>query len=228
MGTIGIFVLAQVVVVILFGVILGFSGKEADIDAWLASTTGQFAAIAASAAATAGLLWLFLRWRRTGFRALGLARLPSGRDAAYIALGFLGYFVLLIGVSVVAAQLGLDTQKEQEIGFEQAKSGGGLWLVFASLVIIPPIIEELVFRGFLFGGLRTKLNFAWATAITSVLFAIPHLFATSDGLLWIAAIDTLLLSLVLCYAREKTGALWAPIGIHAVKNSLAFLFVFVV
>jgi hypothetical protein len=96
-------------------------------------------------------------------------------------------------------------------------------MAFVSLVLLPPIVEEIVFRGFVFTGLRKKMKFTAATIITSLLFAGPHLLASSEGLLWVAGVDTLVLSFVLCYLRERTGALWAPMAVHGLKNALAFV-----
>lgn len=231
LGTMGIFIMAQLVLALLFGMFFGFTGwSRTQIADWLTSTSGQFTMMAMSGLVTVGLLALLLRIRRIRFSALGLAQTPQWRDAAFMAAGFFVYFGLLILATLIAGQvIGVDTKQQQEIGFEQARAGaGGLLFVFVSLVIIPPIVEELLFRGFLYQGLRSKLPLVWAAGITSVLFAAPHLFASSHGLLWIAAIDTFVLSLVLCYVREKTGALWACIGIHAIKNGLAFIAVFVI
>ena len=142
--------------------------------------------------------------------------------------GFAAYFVLYIVGLVIAKALvpSLNLEQEQEIGFSTNTQGAALLPVFISLVILPPITEEIVARGFLFGGLRTKLPFAVAATITSVLFAAAHLGEASEGLLWIAAVDTFILSLVLCYLREKTGSLWPSIGVHALKNGLAFIVLF--
>lgn len=230
-GTIGVYFFSQIIIGILLGLFFGLPDwSDAKITDWTNSTLGQFLLVTASGLATIGTLYLFIRLRHASFRALGFIRRPEWRDATFTAAGFFVYFLLLIAASVIARQVfGVDTEQEQDIGFEQAKTGGGsLALVFLSLVIIPPIVEEMIFRGFLFGGLRTKLSLTWATVITSVLFAAPHLLGSDSGLLWIAAVDTFVLSLVLCYVREKSGALWACIGIHAVKNSLAFLVVFVI
>jgi membrane protease YdiL (CAAX protease family) len=231
LGTIGIYFLSQFVIGFLFGLFFGFSSwSQEKIDDWAQSTVGQFLLIGTSGLATMGLLWLFLRRLRAGFKVLGFSRRPQWNDALFTAAGFFVYFVLLITATVIASQFfGVNADQEQDIGFEQVKAGsGGLALVFLSLVVIPPVVEEIMFRGFLFGGLRGRLSFWWTTAIVSVLFAAPHLFGGFSGLLWIAAIDTFVLSLVLCYVREKTGALWASIGIHAVKNSLAFIAIFVI
>jgi membrane protease YdiL (CAAX protease family) len=47
-------------------------------------------------------------------------------------------------------------------------------------------------------------------------------------LLYIAAIDTFTLSLILVYLREKTGGLWSSMGLHAIKNGIAFVSLFIV
>lgn len=229
--TIATFILSQLFVGILLGIFFGIIDWNQDrINQWADSTVGQFLIILASSAVTLGVLWWFLRKRKSGFRVLGFSKKPEWKDILRTVVAFLVYFGLLIVATVIAGQvLGINTEQEQEIGFEGAKTGGqGLIFVFMSLVILAPVVEEILFRGFLFGGLRTKLSFPWAVVITSVLFAVPHLFASSTGFLWIAAVDTFVLSLVLCYMREKTGALWVPIGIHAIKNSLAFIYIFVV
>lgn len=225
------YIASQVLVGIVFGLFLILSKWDNErIDQWINLSYAQFLFVAGSAVATIGVLWLFLRARKIGFRALGFLRPPEWRDVLSTLGGFFIYFALFILAAVIASQVfGVNTEQEQEIGFDGAKAAGeGLVWVFLSLVVLPPLVEETLFRGFLFGGLRTKLSFVRATLVTSALFAVPHLFASSDGLLWIAAIDTFVLSLVLCHVREKTGALWAPIGIHAIKNCIAFIFIFVV
>jgi membrane protease YdiL (CAAX protease family) len=94
--------------------------------------------------------------------------------------------------------------------------------------VLPPIVEETVFRGFIFTGLRGKLKFVWAAVLTSLLFATAHLeFGSGKPLLWVAGLDTFTLSLALCYLREKTGSLWPGILLHALKNGVAFLSLFV-
>lgn len=222
---------SQLVVGITIGFIFGLMNwGESRVNQWLESTTGQFIVMSTSALVTLLLVWLFLDIKQASFRALGFSRWPKWGDAARVVAGFFVYFVFfIIAATIAAAVFGVNTEQEQEIGFESAKAGGGgLILVFISLVILPPLVEEILFRGALFGGLRKKLPFIWATIITSLFFAAPHLLGSSVSLLWIAAVDTFVLSLVLCYVREKTGALWASIGIHAIKNGLAFLYLFVI
>jgi hypothetical protein len=83
-------------------------------------------------------------------------------------------------------------------------------------------------RGFLYSSLKKALPVVWAVVLTSGIFAIAHLSGGgATGPLYIAALDTFVLSLVLIYLREKTGGLWASITLHAIKNGIAFMALFV-
>ena len=100
---------------------------------------------------------------------------------------------------------------------------------FISLVVLPPIVEEILVRGFLYTSLRKYLPRIWAVIIASALFAAAHLPEGNSGagLLWVAAVDTFILSAVLIYLREKTDKLWASMMVHGMKNGIAFLSLFV-
>lgn len=193
------------------------------------SVGGQFALIAVIEALTLWFLFVFLKRRGASFKTIGLKRRPKWLDAGYVLLGFGVYFVgyaVLISV-VKSAVPHLDLNQQQQIGFSNA-AGVALVPVFISLVLLPPLVEELLVRGFLYSGLKKGLPKVWAVLGTSVLFAIAHLQAGSGApLLWVAAIDTFTLSLVLIYLREKTGSLWASIGLHMLKNGVAFLALFI-
>lgn len=173
----------------------------------------------------------FLKLNKAKFSDIGLGRFNFGY-LGYSLAGFFVYFVSLIPVVMIASALipSLNVDQEQELGFDAIGSYSGveLGLIALLLVVITPIIEEVVFRGLLHGSLK-KIMKVWLAAIaTSFLFAIGHLTASSEGPLYIAAIDTFVLSLVLVYLREKTGSLWASIGLHAIKNGIAFITVFIV
>jgi membrane protease YdiL (CAAX protease family) len=204
--------------------------NQAQINHWLdTSAVSQFALIALAEGITLYLLWLFLRSRKATFRDLGL-RMPVLRDIGYAVLGFaawlLLYMVIVSFVKSIVPSLNLD--QKQELGFSDSTGGSALTYVFISLVLLPPFVEEIVARGFLYGGLRTKLSKLSAALITSVLFAMAHLqWGSGAPLLWVAAIDTFILSMVLVYLRERTGGLVASMGTHMLKNSLAFMVLFV-
>jgi membrane protease YdiL (CAAX protease family) len=119
---------------------------------------------------------------------------------------------------------GLNVNEKQQLGFNNISGAKEMILTFISLVILPPIGEEILFRGFLYSSLKKNLPIVVAVLGTCTIFAIGHLpEGGAAGPLYIAAIDTFVLSLVLIYLREKTGGLWASMTLHGLKNCIAFV-----
>ena len=224
---------SQVLAGILIALFLSAIGKDSGyiIDLLSESTFGQFIFILVVEVLTLAILYWFIRQRGITYREIGLGRKPRLSDGGYAVLTFVIYFVLLAIVMALVGLFapGIDLDQEQQIGFEAAKEGGdGLVLVFISLVILPPIVEEILIRGFLYSGLRRKYNKLTAAIFASVVFGIAHLQLGSGAPpLYVAAIDTFVLSMVLIALRERTGSIWAGMGVHALKNGLAFLALFV-
>lgn len=171
-----------------------------------------------------------IRWGSYSLRAFGLRR-PQLKDAGLAVLAFVAYIAMYLVIAVVAERLvpSLDLDQKQDIGFDKLQGIVPLTAVFLMLVVVVPFVEEFLMRGVLFSSLRKKMPFVLSAVITSVLFAALHLGGGEAGAgpLWVAAIDTFVLSLVLCYLRERTGRLWAGVGLHAIKNSIAFAALFI-
>jgi membrane protease YdiL (CAAX protease family) len=206
---------------------LGFSAD--DIQNWLkSSTVAQFTYVLLIEAITVGGLLLFLRRYKAKLSDIGLKK-PRFVDVGIGILAWPIYFIGFIIIVMIASSLlpGLNVNQEQELGFDNVIGPLALVLTFISLVVLPPLVEEILVRGFLFTSLRKKLKWFGAALVTSAVFAAAHLGASSEGPLYIAAIDTFILSMVLCYIREKTGSLWAGIVLHAIKNGVAFVSLFI-
>jgi membrane protease YdiL (CAAX protease family) len=193
-------------------------------SSWLQNSVyAQFFYVLLAETLTVSLIFLFIHWRKGQLRSIGLKR-PKVMDIPYALTGLFIYYPTYIVAALAAGWLlGVNLNQTQSIGFSGTYSGWQLFIVFISLVVLPPIAEEIMFRGFLFSGLKKKLPIIWAAIFTSLLFAVPHLLESgSSGLLWIAGIDTFILSIVLCWLRQATGRLYAGMGLHALKNFIAF------
>lgn len=197
---------------------------------WLnTSIIAQFAYVLLAEALTFGAIWWFVHRHGERLQSLGWRRV-RWLDAGYALAGFALYFVLYAVVLAVVSHLvpGLNVDQKQQTGFQNAAGAMALTLTFISLVILPPLVEETVFRGFLYGSFRRRFTKVPAAIFVSLLFASAHLqFGSGQPLLWIAAIDTFVLSMVLCWLREETKGLWAGIFVHMIKNGLAFFVLFV-
>ena len=211
---------------------IGFGAAAAhlNVSEWFMTTQAQFIyGLLADALIIAGI-YACLRWFRWSWQTIGLRRpiwwqilLGVGAAVPYYLL----YGIIVIGVKAVVPSLNVD--QPQDIGFHGVNGTIPLVLTFISLVILPPLAEEITMRGFLYTGLRQRLPVVLAALVVSLLFGAAHLAEGGDaGPLWIGAIDTFVLSLVLCFLREKTGNLWAGIILHATKNGIAFLLLFVI
>jgi len=94
----------------------------------------------------------------------------------------------------------------------------GIALYFISVVIIPSLFEEFVFRYVMLNSLK-KYGNTFAIVVTSLLFGFAHarmsafIFATAVGFFS-------------AYIAIKTRSIWFPIILHAVVNGTSFLWQF--
>jgi membrane protease YdiL (CAAX protease family) len=194
------------------------------------SVIAQFWFVLCAEVLTFGAVAWFVRRRKANLRDIGW-RKPQWMHILYALGGFAVYFLGYAMVLQIATHAfpSLNVDQKQDIGFENAVTPVSLVLTFVSLVILPPIVEEFVFRGFLYTGLRGRMRPVVAALVTSVLFASAHLqIGSGKPLLWVAALDTFTLSLVLCYLRQKNDSLWPGIMLHALKNTVAFFSLFII
>lgn len=180
-----------------------------------------------------GIPWLILRSRTTRSE-LGLARLLKWSD---IGLAPAAFIIYLITSGVVMWMLQaifphlIDYSQAQETGFTNLVWHYEYILAFLTLVIIAPLAEETLFRGYLYGKLRKYAPIWLSMVLTSVAFAVLHLPGQLDGqqisLQWNVAIDVFILSLALTGLREITGSIWAGVLVHMIKNGIAFYVLFI-
>ena len=96
-------------------------------------------------------------------------------------------------------------------------------MTIITIVVITPLVEETLFRGFLQSFIRRHLGPKQAILITSVCFALFH-YAPEQGLGNIPIVGTLFaLALFLGFLYEKQGSLFASISLHAIFNGISIL-----
>ena len=173
-----------------------------------------------SMAVIIALPWKFFR-NKTNRDELGLRGLPTCTDillspvafcVAIVASGILTYILMAI-------LPGIDWEQAQNVGFHNLHQLPDFCIAFFCLVILAPVCEEIIFRGWLYGKLRAKMKALPAILFVSLLFAIMH------GQINVG-VTVFAMSIVLCIQRELTGTIWSGILMHMIKNAIAFYFLF--
>lgn len=100
-----------------------------------------------------------------------------------------------------------------------------LFLIFSiiTIVALAPMLEEILFRGFLQTYLRQTLDVKWAILISSFCFSLFH-YSPDQGIANISIVGSLFVfALFLGYAYEKQGSLITSIALHALFNGMSVL-----
>jgi membrane protease YdiL (CAAX protease family) len=109
-----------------------------------------------------------------------------------------------------------EDDREQEIVRFFAMNAGveDKLAVVAVAVLIAPLTEELIFRGYFYGVIRRFVGRWGGLLISSALFAVVHVHLPSMPALF-------LLSILLTVIYERTGTLWCPMLAHGAFNALS-------
>jgi len=165
--------------------------------------------------------WLVKKYR-TSWADIGFTRLMSWADILITPVGLIMYLILSSILILLMTTLfpWIDVNQVQDTGFSNLGQRYEYILAFLTLVVIAPVAEEAIFRGYLYGKLKKFVPIWVAILATSLLFGFIH------GA-WNLAIDTFALSIILCILRESTGSIWSSILLHMAKNSIAFYVLFI-
>jgi membrane protease YdiL (CAAX protease family) len=128
-----------------------------------------------------------------------------------------GLFALGIGLTyTIAADLVEPLRRLKEVmpHLTQVAVGSRWWFLLLVVVFAPPI-EEFIFRGLIYRGLRRTARPAVAALVSALIFAICHPP--------IAFVPVFLLGVLTAICLERHGRLIVPILIHAVYNGGALL-----
>ena len=157
----------------------------------------------------------FILWRMKK-RKIPLSELGSleiQRKPLYLSIFLLALF--LIFEELYFYLLGIE-MPESFIEFMLAEP---ILLGFISVVVVAPIIEEFLFRGFLHSQLRRSALKDWGAIVVSSLVWTAIHFQYEIGILFFL----FLFGLFLGFLRLKYGSLLIPIVLHAINNLLSFL-----
>jgi membrane protease YdiL (CAAX protease family) len=231
-----LFFTVQVVAVVLVFLVLSIIGKSgADAENILSENLiAQLATLSLVATLSISSIVAVLNYlKEKPKKFLLLSSKPSLGQLGEVVITYVLYFIALLAAVIIiniinsiffAGDPIIDTQQAQDLGIN-VTGGWSLVGAFIMLVLIPPIYEEILFRGFLYNLLKKRSSIIIAGLFTSLLFGLAHL--EFNNLNWIAAIDTLIFSGFLIYISQKHKSLYSAMLLHAIKNLIAYYVLFV-
>ena len=164
-------------------------------------------------------LYLMLRartsepfWPSIGWREMR----PGHGKIRDSALQFLaGGAVLAVAVSFVGGFL----NSKETLPIEELLQARASVILFGVLgVLVAPLVEETIFRGFLYPVIARRLGVAAGVAITGTLFGLLHAAQLWGG--WGQIALLILVGVVLTWVRAKTGTVAASYFVHLGYNGL--------
>ncbi len=164
------------------------------------------------------ILWMIWQSGRSPERLWGFR---STRWGLALQTGIRCYLGILIPISVIGVLsllviqfFGGTSDPQQAIQlFMEAETTVDIINLCIFAVVIAPVVEEFIFRGFLYPVLKSHLGRGAALGVTALLFGISH----AHGL---AFLPLTALGLVLGLVYDQSGRLGYPILLHGIFNSV--------
>jgi membrane protease YdiL (CAAX protease family) len=162
-------------------------------------------------------------WQELGLRPMSLDRvLRVGLTTGLVGL------IMTVVLQLILQQVGLRANQVEQFDFVRSAGTAGFALVLTSAAVTAPFVEELFFRGMLFGLLRRRHQPWVAYVVSGVLFAALHLVpmvmnpAQMAGL----GIGIFALGTLLAWTYQRTGSLYPSMVAHAVNNATGLVLLY--
>lgn len=154
-----------------------------------------------------------LSWSTLGLR-------PPRRGGFWLPLP-LFFAALAVFVSYAAIVTAIGGEVEGNVAEGTFDSTLLIVLLGILSLALAPFMEEVFFRGFLFGGLRGRWGVLGAALASGFLFALAH-FQDPSTLPVLPVIG--IIGMLFAWAYYYTGSLFAPIVAHFSFNLVSFIF----
>ena len=154
-------------------------------------------------------------WSALGWRELDTGKTP--RIVAYLGLIF-GGFTLSILIQLASAGMETKTKMPIEMLFHDRRSA---FLLMLMGILLAPLVEETIFRGYIYPVLARSFGVGTGVIATGVLFGLLH--APQLGGAWAQTALLMVVGIVFTFARAVTRTVVASYLLHVSYNSFLFL-----
>ncbi len=164
------------------------------------------------------VFWLALKQNGQSLRDLGFRWIKIRKFALLAMKAILMIFLFNIVYTVLFSAISGGQPEQQYIAEIISKTGKSWNLIFLFFfaVIIGPFAEEIIFRGFIYSGLRKHCSFMTAAIISACIFGIFHLQET-------LFIPLAFMGFILALTFERTRSLLPAVVVHMLWNFIVFM-----
>src|SRR5437868_9343667 len=151
-------------------------------------------------------------WSTLGWR-------PLQRDNEGRKRNPLVYFFFGFALAILVGLAGSQVHTKEGIPLQELFKNRDTALVFMALaVFVAPLVEETVFRGYLFPLFAKSFGIAPGIILTGVLFGLMHGYQL--GWTWGIVLLLILVGVIFTFTRARTGTVFASFMMHLGYNSM--------
>lgn len=177
---------------------------------------GTFTGITIAIILISGTYLIALRPKRLSWTEVGLKKFAK-EDWKLIVLYTMIVMIGAIVITILTSFIGNTWENSKTEAIQQSKSFFSIVIAFISAAVISPIYEEIFYRGFLYRWFRTRVGFAGALLLSSMIFTIIHIPTYN------AMPVNFFSGIIFALAYEKTNSIWPSILIHGISNGIMVL-----
>jgi membrane protease YdiL (CAAX protease family) len=209
------------VLLVIAGVALGLVGVPVD------GPLGRLASVVLQAVVYVGLIRLLVvDTGALSWAAMGISR-PSMPALADLATGAAWAFAVILATIPVAALITRFIPVAPVSPLPPTGEVGGLIVNLLAGVVVAPISEEIMFRGFATTAWMRDMG-RWRGVVRGALFfAVVHVLTISGvsasqalGVAAAAFLGRIPVAFALGWLFARRGTIWAPLGLHAMFNGV--------
>lgn len=186
-----------------------------------ATEIGDYLLYWAVNAAFCACVWAVAVAQQDDIRVLG-CRSISFRDTGVVLGSYVLFLPLFLGSyfvnSIGFASLGIEPHAQEVAERLASARGWTFWAGVVTAVIGAPLLEEFIFRVFLYGSVRKFMGVPAALLLSSIIFAVSH------GEVFVY-FPIFMLGAFLAILYEKTQSLLAPVLAHALHNGVTICYI---
>jgi membrane protease YdiL (CAAX protease family) len=151
--------------------------------------------------------WQTLGWKRLNADAIG------GKGSPWM------YFFSGCGLAIFVAIASSRVKNVEHVPIQELfKSRTGAMLLMAMAVFVAPLVEETIFRGYLYPLFAKSLGVLPGILITGALFGLMH--GAQLGWTWGLVALLTLVGVIFTFARARTGTVVASFLLHLGYNTM--------